>query len=207
MRSSVLVLVISLGACVKAEPPPKDDTPSSSEVQAVEPAVDPCIELAQLYCENTSIACEQMEQLLREAEFDIDRMDVSCPGVSQARGQMPPNGNERWCERADGRRHGPAQTWNGAGELVRTVEYVDGEAVEVSFRMPASQELAPELFMCPKGASEAKGDRSRRACVGANGLAEGPAVSWRDGKVVMIESYQGGEAVGMTGMSPAPAAR
>src|SRR5690606_11962765 len=180
------------------------------ESQAVQ--VDACHALAQLYCNNGPVECEQMESMLREtgvpepacgkavqeleamlasigeaerailpmvlarylptvllesptltaeqrakleamasgdpppamdvpADFDIDRLDVRCPGVAEAKGEMPPAGFERWCERADGRRHGPSHLWNSSGEWVREVEYRDGQPVQVSFRMPDSQQL------------------------------------------------------------------
>lgn len=123
------------------------------------------------------------------ADFDIDRLDVTCPGVSQARGEMPPAGFERWCERDDGKRHGPASRWNQNGELVREVVYRDGEPVSVTFRMPESQRLPPELFMCPSGLVERQedgGGSESRWCETKDGERSEPEVAWEGDRVVSI---------------------
>jgi hypothetical protein len=121
--------------------------------------------------------------------FDVNRVDVTCPGVSQPKGAMPPNGFERWCERDDGKRHGPASLWNAADELVRTVEYRDGEAVAVRFLLPESELLPLHAFMCPSGQierSEDSGASQHRWCETASGERSGPDVVWEGGRVVLV---------------------
>jgi hypothetical protein len=129
---------------------------------------------------------------------DIDRIDVTCPGVAEAKGEMPPNGFERWCEREDGTRHGPALRWNEDGERIREVEYRDGAAILVTFTLPDSQQLSPEAFMCSSDRIERRegsGNSERRWCETESGVRSGPEVAWEGGRVVSVTSYEAGEVV------------
>lgn len=255
------LLLFTALACGKQTPSINEDTPSSDG----QPQVDSCLSLAQLYCENAPVDCEQVGALLRRAgvpehacartvadieallaniganerhilpmvlarhlgtvmlesptltaeqraqfevlakgpaaldvpqDFDINRLDVRCPGGSAVKGEMPPVGFERWCERADGVRHGPAHLWNEIGEWIREIEYSEGQPALVSFRLPESQQLATEHFLCPLGLIERRegsGATQRRRCETESGVASGPAVAWEGGRVVSVASYRDGE--------------
>jgi hypothetical protein len=110
--------------------------------------------------------------------------DITCPGVATRKGTA---GDELWCEKADGKRHGEASKWNAKHELVRTIEYRDGNVVSVAFHYPASSELPAELFVCPEG--EQAVETTKRGVVLRSCEKDGTrtiAVSWTDGKVSEI---------------------
>lgn len=60
-------------------------------------------------------------------------------------------GVERWCERLDGTRSGPALRWGKHGELVFSAEYVDGVPRRISYEMGISYDSASEVLICDCG--------------------------------------------------------
>lgn len=112
--------------------------------------------LEQVMRSSASIKKEQLAQNIAQARAlvlggpkrDAQPGDIACPGVSTKKGTL---GDELWCEKADGTRHGLATKWNAKKELVRTSEYRAGKLVAVEYQQPASGELPVELFACADG--------------------------------------------------------
>lgn len=110
-----------------------------------------------------------------------------CPDTSTRKGTPPPAGNEVWCETEDGTRHGPATTWNVAGETVRRTEYHNGAIGSVKYEMPASRDLPPALFVCPDGetvVASKEGDLDVRWCDDHG--TQGTTLQWRAGRLFAI---------------------
>jgi hypothetical protein len=112
--------------------------------------------LATLMKTSPVVSPADVDALLAEANASAaagakDPGEAMCPGVATKKGTPPPGGDEVWCEKADGKRHGPASKWNAAGELVRTVEYRHGAIESVEYTKPASGDLPMALFVCPDG--------------------------------------------------------
>jgi hypothetical protein len=114
--------------------------------------------------------------------------DIVCPGVATKKGVAPPEGDEVWCEKGDGTRHGDASKWNAKGELVRTTAYAGGKLVEVEYHQPASGELPMSLFVCPEGekvVADKVGNTDVRSCNNAEGQS-GIALFWKGDRLSSI---------------------
>ncbi len=122
--------------------------------------------------------------------------DIVCPGVAAKKGGAPPEGDEVWCERGDGTRHGDARKWNAKGELVRTTAYASGKLVAVEYHQPASGELPMSLFVCPEGervVADKVGNSDVRSCEDAKGQP-GTALFWNGDRLTnIIVSARDGE--------------
>lgn len=51
---------------------------------------------------------------------------LDCPPGTTMQGAAPPAGDEQFCALADGRRHGPYQSWYGSGQLMQSLNFKNG---------------------------------------------------------------------------------
>lgn len=152
--------------------------------------------LAALVKKSPKLQASDLDALLADvekaarADASIARLDdVTCPGISSMKGNPPPTGTEVWCETKDGKRHGPAVTWNAGGERVRTVEHRHGAIEHVEYRWPESGDLPMALFVCPAGETlveDKQGELEIRAC--EKDGQRGTFGRWKAGTLVDIES-------------------
>lgn len=126
--------------------------------------------------------------------------DVTCPGVATRTGGAPPQGDEVWCETADGKRHGPAIKWNARGEPVLHAEYDAGALVEARWSVPPSGEIPQSLFLCPQGQTkreDRQGTLVVLRCITAGGRTTAE-LGWQNGKTIALlqEDAMGNRFVG-----------
>jgi hypothetical protein len=114
--------------------------------------------------------------------------DVTCPGVATRKGAAPPDGDELWCETADGNRQGPAVKWNARGEPIRRAEYEADAIVQVHWMIPTSGEIPQSLFVCPKGETrkeDTEGTLVVLRCMTAEGRTTAE-LGWQNGKTISL---------------------
>jgi hypothetical protein len=171
--------------------PPDTRSIAASKILMMVMGKSPAISKDQLEAVEAIARASAMNDAVAADTPDAQAMltDVRCPGVSTRKGNQPPEGRQLWCETADGKRHGPAVSWNDEGEVVRSVEYENDAITDVRYFLPASGQLPSELFVCPKGQARTKENFESlviRQCKDADDVSL-LEVIWKDGKVIKIE--------------------
>jgi antitoxin component YwqK of YwqJK toxin-antitoxin module len=106
---------------------------------------------------------------------------LACPVGARKKGSAPPGGFDEWCERPDGKRHGPRLQYDADGNVIASMEYMEGarHGEVVILRKGLDQARG----RCWKGKPDGewvigRGDRKREVVTWKEGVLHGPFHQW-----------------------------